>query len=172
MATALVWLAIGATFLFCYGCATGGSLTPVSPGQGQAEWIVWHVYNRTDTPPLVRWMSGDQLTCVDPASNKPGFVILDPSIDDPTSSGPALTACREGMTWSPTEVFVAWHGELSFSETALAHEMRHAAMLRDGILDPAHVRDDWKPLEDCKPDSAPTCGIVAKANAALLEAGR
>lgn len=126
-------------------------------GEEQAVYIVWHeVYGRNDRPPIVRWKVGKELDCTDPKSGKPGFhfVDLDPSVIE--VEGPVV--CREGDTWSPLEILVAWHGELSFSETALAHELEHAELLRRGIILGHHDRPDFFTRID-------------SANAALIKAG-
>lgn len=148
---------------FLAGCATGGSLRPVSDGQVEAVWIIWHhTYGREDGPPNIRWKQGAELDCTDPNSGKPGFSIPDPDEG---------TVCREGLTMSFREVIMSWHGELSFSETALAHELLHVVMARELVFDPFHKREEWKPLEECAPDR-PRCGIVDRANLAVREAGR
>jgi hypothetical protein len=86
---------------------------------------------------------GPELTCTDPNSGNPGFR---------TSAG-----CREGYTASPWEVSVAWHDGDRFSQTALAHELRHAADAREGVVDPSHKGPQWRAVE--------------AANAALETAG-
>lgn len=121
------------------GCAHFGTLAPRT-GQEQAVYIIWvEAYGRTDRPPLVRWIEGSALDCTDPQSGKAGFPQF-------TEQGEAT--CREGLTMSPLEVMVAWHGELSFSETALAHELLHAALIRRGIFLDHHQRPDFFPAVD------------------------
>lgn len=139
----LLGLVIG---LLLSSCATVGSVVP-RVGQEQAVHIIWvEVYGRTDRPPLVRWYTGDQLTCTDPDSGKPGIQMG--------------AECREGWTWSPVEVLVSYHGETSLSETALAHEFLHALLLREGVwLESHHDRPDFYPRIDV-------------ANAAIIQAGR
>jgi len=126
-----------------WGCASSGLGVPVAPrsGQEQAVWLIWSSYGRTDTPPLVRWVEGKALSCTDPDSNKRGF-------PQPAYGGhldePVVMVCHEGFTWSPLEVVVSWHGEDSFADTALAHEMEHAELLRRGfILEIHHDRPDF-----------------------------
>lgn len=156
---AVLLFAIGLCLAACFaGCATFGRATAPRVGQEQAVDIVWHeVYGRTDRPPLIRWKEGGELSCTDSQSGKPGFPVLD--IDPGNPDGEVVGHCREGFTWSPLEVLVAWHGELSFSETALAHELLHVALLRRGIFLGHHRRPDFQPAID-------------RANAALIEAGR
>jgi hypothetical protein len=146
----LFWLA---------GCATVGLPTAPRTGQEQAVHIVWvESYGRTDRPPLIRWQEGAALSCTDPVSGKPGFPVALAYADEAGGH----VACREGDTWSPIEVIVAWHGEPSFSETALAHELLHAAKLREGDF-----RDQHR-----LPASLAFFAAVDAANAALVAAGR
>lgn len=147
---AVAWLLL----LWLAGCATSSPLPPaVRDGEAQAVSIVWRVYGRTDTPPLIRWRQGDQLDCVDPNSGARGFTI--PTLDEGV-------VCREGLTMSFLECWVAWHDGDSFSDTALAHELGHVAQARSGIFDARHSRDEWW---------GPG-GLVDQANAALRVAGR
>lgn len=151
----LVGLVLG---LVLSGCAhVVGTVVP-RVGQEQAVWIVWReAYGRTDRPPKVIWMEGSDLDCTDPQSGKLGFTIVD--ID--TTTGEAPVRCREGFTWGPTEVLIAWHGtELTFAETPLAHEFLHALLLRQGVLfEVHHTRPDFYPRIDA-------------ANQLLIQAGR
>jgi len=134
------WVLVGLWLLSIFGCATlPGPLPQPRVGQEQAVWIIWTSYGRTDTPPLVRWVEGAALSCTDPDSGKPGFPQVEPGgLDQPLKQ-----VCHEGQTWSPLEVLVSWHGELSFSETALAHEMAHADLLRRGVWEGHHDRPDF-----------------------------
>jgi hypothetical protein len=150
------WALFGLYLLATYGCASLPS-TPLPPGpaagEEQAVHIAWvEVYGRKDRPPLVRWVQGAQLVCTDPNSGKGGFWIPDPDEG---------VVCREGLTMSYLECFVAWHGEASFAETALAHELLHVAQARGGVFDPRHKRPEWQPG-----------GLLERANAAIREAGR
>jgi hypothetical protein len=154
--------------LFFSGCASVGSTLPrVGPrvGQEQAVHIAWvEVFGRTDRPPVIRWVEPSQQTCADQNSGKGGFHQLN-------SSGKAV--CREGITLSPLECVASWHGELSFAETVMLHEMWHVALLRMGIVDEDHARDDWRSLDECAVSTASTtCGIVDRGNRAVIEAGR
>jgi hypothetical protein len=154
--------------LFFAGCATMGSTLPrVGPrvGQEQAVHIAWvEVFGRTDRPPVIRWVEPSQQTCTDPNSGKGGF---------PQLNSKAEAICREGITLSPLECVASWHGELSIGETVADHEMWHVALLRMGIVDEDHARDDWRSVEECAtPTASPTCGIVDRANRAVIEAGR
>jgi hypothetical protein len=155
--------------LFLGGCATVGTSTipRVGPrvGQEQAVYIIWtEVYGRTDRPPLIRWAEGDQLTCTDPSSGKGGF---------PQWDGHGEQVCREGITMSPLECVASWHGEDSFGETVMAHEMWHVALARMLIVDDDHLRDDWHTVDECAVSGASkTCGVVDRANRAVIGAGR
>lgn len=165
---------VAALLFMCvlHGCATMGTPLPmgVRNGAEQAVHIVWaETYGRLDRPPLVRWVQGKALSCTDPASGRPGFLQAELG-DDLTE--PARAVCHEGFTWSPTEVLVAYHDERSFSETALAHELMHALMLRQFQVDPHHRGPEWKALEECVEGAPPLCGIVDLANRKLIEAGR
>jgi hypothetical protein len=155
----LSWLMLGMVLMLTFGCATQGPPPPpVRDGQEQAVWIVWHeVYGRSDRPPIVRWKQGTDLVCTDRDSGKAGFWIVD---YDPGSPDNAIrTVCREGWTWSPLDLTAAWHGELSFAQTVLAHELEHAELLRRGIFHGHHDRPDFFTRIDA-------------ANAALVQAGR
>lgn len=125
------------------------------PGLAEATAFVWQAYGRRDTAPKVRVVEGAELSCTDPNSGKPGFVVILGAED-----GSPRQDCREGFTMSPLEVSVAWHGE-PWSRTSLAHEMMHARQARDGIIDPDHRRIEWGPG-----------GEVDQANAALEAQGR
>lgn len=142
--------------LLSSACATFPVLPP-REGEGLAVWIAWHnVYGRTDAPAKIRWIRGKNLSCIDPVSGKPGFPQWD--VDQILIKGPE-PACREGLCDSPLEVFVADHGE-AFSETAMCHELYHAAQARDLIFDPFHKGSGWQPG-----------GAVELCNARLQERG-
>lgn len=131
------------------------------PALRQATGIVWHdVYRRTDRVPIVQIVQGDALDCIDPNSKTPGFrVLLHKGFD-----------CRNGYTASDDKISIAWTGQ-PWSETTLAHELRHAAQLRDWIIDPTHQRDDWQRDLSLCPSVSLTCGIVERANLILREKG-
>lgn len=94
--------------------------SPVREGQEQAAWIVWHSYGREDLPPSVRWVEGAALTCT-ASTGRPGW-------ETPVG-------CREGFTWTGSNVSVAWRSDDFFATTALAHEMAHCWLLRTrGLL--------------------------------------
>lgn len=90
-------------------------------------FIAWESYGRSDIPPLIRWIRGSQLNC----DKGKGFTAID---IDTTPDAKVGLKCYTGFTWSDREILVAWHGEISFSETSLAHELLHAALLREGIF--------------------------------------
>lgn len=130
------WAVVGLWLLSLFGCATVPA-TPIRDGEAQAVAIAWRVYGRSDLPPVVRWKQGSQLTCTDPNSGKAGFHIPDPDEG---------TVCREGLTMSFMECWVAWHGEASFADTALPHELLHVAQARRMFFDPHHESSDWSTL--------------------------
>jgi hypothetical protein len=146
----LFWLA---------GCATLGPPPPApTDGREQAASIIWQSYGRTDTLPLIRWVTGKALVCDDPNSGKRGFWIVD--LDPARPDDPGIIVCREGFTWSPLELLTAYHGEKSVADTPLAHELRHVDLLRRGvILERHHDRPDFYPSVDV-------------ANQKVREAGR
>jgi hypothetical protein len=147
----LAWVLL----LWLTGCAAGlGSFRP-RVGQEQAVHVVWaEAFGRTDRPPLVRWLEGSALVCDCVEDGQRGFYI--PAADE----GKPQFQCRTGFTWSPLEVLVAWHGEESFALTALAHELLHAALLREGVVfERHHDRPDFFPRIDA-------------ANQRIIEAGR
>jgi hypothetical protein len=150
------------------GCATVGTTIPrVGPrvGQEQAVWIIWReTYGRQERPPVIRWVEPTQQTCTDPNSGKGGF---------PQFNSKGEQVCREGITLSPLEVVASWHGEDSIAETVAGHELWHVVLLRMGIIDDDHLRDDWRTVEECAISGASqTCGIVDRGNRAVIEAGR
>lgn len=115
-------------------------------GQATAVATVWQVYGRTDTPPEVLWVEPADLHCTDPTSGYPGFRWAG--------------ACMEGLCLTPDRVFVAFRPGESFSSMALAHEFWHAALIREGRLDPFHEGAGWGPG-----------GAVEQAKWELLGAG-
>lgn len=137
------WAVVGLWLLSLFGCATV-PVVPVRDGEAQAVALAWRIYGRSDLPPVVRWKQGADLTCVDSSSGKPGFE---------TAIG-----CREGWTFSWRECVVSWHGEASFADTALAHELLHVAQARRLFFDPHHESSDWVTL-------------LPVAEAAIREAG-
>ncbi|MDQ3023230.1 MAG: hypothetical protein M3R04_02415 [bacterium] len=97
--------------------------------QFDAVSIVWAVYGRSDAHPTVNWVTGDGLDCINPASGAPGFVAR-------TVSG---RECLNGITFTGGAVYVAWSDGITYSSSALAHELKHADQLRRGINDPFHL---------------------------------
>jgi len=140
---------VALALLLASSCATASPLlpipTPVREGQEKAAWIIWHSYGREDMPPAVRWVEGTGLACT-ASTGRPGF-------ETPVG-------CREGFTWTPFNVSVAWRPDDFFSTTALAHEMEHARQARMGVFDPEHARPEWLPG-----------GEVDQANVALQAEG-
>lgn len=146
-ATATV-IVLFASVLFCSsGCATLGPPPPApTDGREQAASIIWQSYGRTDTLPLIRWVTGKALVCTDPNSGKGGFWIID--VDPGKPDDPGFVVCREGFTWSSLELLAAYHGETSTADTVLAHELRHVDLLRRDIWKGHHERPDFYPSID------------------------
>ncbi|HET7037171.1 MAG TPA: hypothetical protein VFI42_15910 [Thermomicrobiaceae bacterium] len=120
---------------FCAACSIVKPLPGKvgdKPGLADAQALIWRTaYHRTDASPLVYVVEGDELSCTDPNSGKPGFEC--------TSVG-----CREGCTASPLAVHVAFDGGQHvnpnstitgqrWSDTTLAHEDEHAKKIRDAL---------------------------------------
>lgn len=139
---------------FALGLLLAGCSAPMIPGspgfieeQDVALKIIWQgAYGRTDSPPQIRWVSEDQQNCTDPRSGRRGIKTV--------------VGCVEGLTLSPNMVSVSWHDGDSFSVTALAHELVHAAQARRLVFDFNHHTAEFQPG-----------GAVAQANALLSEAG-
>jgi hypothetical protein len=151
---------LAALLLALSACATTGGLRGQiadRPGLAEATAAVWSGYGRQDAPPAVRVVEGAELSCTDPVSGKPGFPVLLPS---DSGMGAPVTACREGFTFLPTEVMVAWTGQ-PWSRTSLAHELMHARQAREGVIDSHHRRPEWAPG-----------GEVDQANAKLAATGQ
>ena len=130
------------------------------PNQDRALEVVWReVYGVRDWPfPRVEWVEGSRLTC------KAGKGWQIETVFD-HRTGARLTQpakiCIAGLTVNGGLVQVAWYPGAKFSDTALAHELWHAAMLvRKGAEDPFHRSPAFQPG-----------GEVDRANAALKNAG-
>jgi hypothetical protein len=136
------------------GLCLVGCNAPMMPGtpqfidqQDTAVQIIWQeAYGRSDGPPEIRWVSEDEQNCVDPTSGNGGFRTL--------------VGCVEGFTLSYKTVSVSWHDGDSFSVTALAHELVHAAQARRLVFDYNHHTAEFQPG-----------GAVDQANARLSDAG-
>jgi hypothetical protein len=136
--TLLFWLA---------GCAHIGPLPPGRTGEEQAVWRVWtQAYGMADAPPRIRWIRGAELSCTDPNSLKPGFPVIVVEGDEHGC------ACREGFTYRWDQVSVADHGEPSFADMAMSHELLHAALWRRGVFLGHHKRPDFYPSVDLAND--------------------
>ena len=146
------WLLLAGGLLLASGCPSPGLLL-VKTGQEEAVLSIWKdVFGRSDEPPRVRWVERSALTCKDEKTGRPGF---------PTPDG-----CAEGLTMTSTEVQVAWRDGDRFADTQLAHELWHAALFRQGLMDPGHRSSGFRPKAECAgpphpPDDA--CGIVEVA---------
>jgi len=142
------------------GCGARQTNSSKKTGQDRAVEIVWsNVFRSGQAPPEIRWVEGTNLTCADPNSGRPGFQ---------TPNG-----CREGYTWRPSEVEVAWRDDDRFSSTTLAHELLHALHFHLGMIDPLHLSPGFKSKDACAGPPTPPqdlCGIVDVANDALAAA--
>ena len=144
----LDWKKHALVLLFA-GC--NAPVMPGSPGfidqQDVALQIIWQeAYGRTDPPPQIRWVSEEEQNCTDPTSGRRGIKTV--------------VGCVEGLTLSPNAVSVSWHDGDSFSVTALAHELVHAAQARRLVFDYNHHTAEFQPG-----------GAVDQANARLSDAG-
>lgn len=128
-------LALALLLASCAALGLTTSKREPHPGLDKAVPIVWASYGRTDKPPAITVIEGKDLSCVDPNSGTPGFPVLLPSGWD----------CRNGYTVSPWACSVSWTG-WPWSQTALAHELLHAAQARRGIVDPYHREPEWQTL--------------------------
>ena len=113
-----------------------------APSLSAAIDIVWRFYDGTETPPHVQLVTGSDLNC----QNGTAFLV-------------PYYGCVYGLTLAPGFCVVAYTGK-PFHETALAHELLHAVMLRRGIVDINHESENWKPG-----------GELERANAELAKAG-
>jgi hypothetical protein len=95
------------------GLQPAGHTGPVQ-GEKEAVEIAWEYYGRSDTPPVVYYVTGADLDCFDGA----GFHYED-------------FGCVQGFT--PDEgdwTSIAWPTGQKFSDSALAHELRHVVAMR------------------------------------------
>jgi len=119
---------------------------PSPEGSKEAVELVWRtVYGRKEPPPGVFWIGQEELNCRDGK----GFRAVTIGND-----------CVGGVTYVPWAVTVALPDNTKIHETALAHELWHAAMMLDGIADPYHKSPGFGPG-----------GMVEQANRALEVAG-
>lgn len=123
------------------GCANlyGPGEVAWLPGQELANSVVWRDgLERTDLAPVVLWVRGDALDCTF-AWGARGFTLF------------AIHGCLRGYTpdagdgW---QVSVAIGDGEAVADTAVAHEMYHASLLRDGHdQDKGHRGVAWQPGE-------------------------
>jgi hypothetical protein len=113
----------------------------------EAVDLVWRgVYGRTSEAPILYWLTGADLDCKGP-SGTPGFAVWG-------------AGCVAGVAHYQS-VVVAWWPGLALHDTALAHELLHAALLHDSDDDPTHRR----------PELWDKGGLLERANGALSAAG-
>lgn len=128
------------------GCA---SVVPYSRApmacQDRAVITVWTLYEREDVPPQIWWVPRARQNCGAARPNGArGFMTLD-------------GVCAGGNSWGDGMNLVDY-GE-GWEYTALAHELAHVALTRNGTPDPDHHSPMFQPG-----------GAVARANAALAAA--
>lgn len=147
MRSGLLRVVLALSFLAGLACIRS-VLTPIvkpsaTPADlSQAIDIVWHSYDGEAPPPHVQLVTGSDLNCQN------GTAFLVPHY-----------GCVYGLTLAPGMCVVAYTGK-PFHETALAHELLHAVMLRRGIVDINHESENWKPG-----------GELERANIELAKAG-
>lgn len=138
-AMVVAWILLATLALSCATVGVWGEVVE-KPGLARSVAFIWDAYGRKDPPPKVRVVEGAELSCNDPNSGDEGFPVILGAED-----GTPRSDCREGFTFLPTEVMVAWTGKKPWSRTALAHELMHARQFREGIIDPKHNRAEWGP---------------------------
>jgi hypothetical protein len=130
---------------FCGGgCAAAGPKGEATspPGYEEARAEIWRAYGRTDTPPTITIVQGDDLSCRQ-RNGDPGFPAF-----EFTDAEKRLVGCFGGHTMSYTSVKVAWWPDLRPSRSSTAHEFMHVLLVRTGIYLFHHPTDDpqrWRP---------------------------
>lgn len=132
------------------------SAKPLSlPGQEAAIRVIWHgVYAQKGPPPAIHWVLSKDLDCL----SHEGFFVRR------MMNGPLVPLCVAGVYWHELYAAqVAWpNGTQRFYQTALAHELLHAAInVVTGNPDPDH-QHEWWGMEYGKP-----FGKLDEARAAL-----
>lgn len=115
--------------------------TACSPAvPAEAVNIVWYYYKAAGDPPGATWVTQENLTCFrGPEGRFEGW-------KDPMSAG---DLCLAGLTnLDAWESQVARSDDLTWSihGSALAHELLHAALFREGVPDGDyhHKRPEWQ----------------------------
>ena len=155
----VAWIWILASF--CIGCASTQRASSV-PGAVEAARIVWAHYGRTDSVPRV--------VALRPDCTKPGDRV---GVRDPWGR------CVGGWTMSDGVVHTIWQAGGSWSQdTALAHELLHAAWMREGMKWPHHIEGLTVAQACALPGTLALCvrhqlfyGVVDGANKVLAEKG-
>lgn len=152
---------LGLVLAGCDAIAIGHGEFTHKANQENAIALIWHdVYGQSGNPPSVRWVDGNQLNCrrSDWPLESRGFMV-------------AGVHCVDGFTWSSHVISVSWQQYRgSYANTALAHEMMHAAQFRNNDYDILHTGEVWMPLEACL-DGTTSCGLVDTANQSLRSLG-
>jgi hypothetical protein len=150
-----------AVLAFCAvlgSCATTPSQPGLAtfPGQDEAVRLVWReVYGRLDTAPRIEWVYVEPAaSCVQRGDGMRGFI--------------AYGECVGGVTYSPTYVSSIHPIEGKYSRTSMAHEFRHALLLRTGVPLPHHSGGSVRVPERDTAFYVP----VELANGALAAEGR
>jgi hypothetical protein len=128
--------------LCCMPRYTSQVTVPGQVGLPDAIQFVWRIYNEADPPPYVTLVTGSDLNC----SNGNAFLI-------PNGQ------CLYGVTLSATMCVVAYTGR-PWHNTALAHELLHAAQWRLGFIHVNHTGQEWQPG-----------GLLEQVNRELLRNG-
>lgn len=127
------------------GCGPGLDFAE-RPGQAEATSVAWLEYGATSRPPPVAWHTQADLDCGPPQAST--------SAPNNGWSGPYdpgdRTVCVAGLFWTERGYAeVALPDGYRLSQTALAHELYHAALLASdpaGWGDPDHAGPGWRTL--------------------------
>lgn len=139
------WAALA---ILLVGCGMPGEVFEI-PGQVEATRMIWNEsYGRTDAPPAVKWVTGDELDCT-LNDGRRGFSVWYAAQD-----------CMDGGTAFDDETSVAYYGpgdeKRAFS--VVAHEAWHVIGIRAGHRDTKHLAPAWQLPE----------GIVPRTQASIL----
>ncbi len=122
------------------------------PGAAEAIDLVWHgTYGRTEHPPYVEWVTGDDLNCAS------GIGFLGPQRGERTTCGEPQgdlvlctlaqgegNLCVVGLSYGRHDL-VAWTEGSRLSDGALAHELWHSVQHLRGVYDPDHRDPEFGP---------------------------
>jgi hypothetical protein len=130
-------IAIAAALLFA-SCATLGirGKADTSDALRGDTAAIWTFYGGKGDPPTVLVVEPEESDCTAP-TGFPGFSAYVLEGDR------FVRACREGFTLLPGRVSVVRRPDMRTS--ALRHEIMHARMIQEGVIDPNHERAEWQP---------------------------